>query len=75
MISTILKINTFLNSKTMRFLDVVGAIGILAYAGYVYKTDSGNYVFWGILGLVALILAGVKPYKYFSKKLENGSNK
>lgn len=75
MISTILKINDFLNSKTMKIIDITGAIGLLAYAGYLYSTGSDSYVIWGVIGVIATILAVVRPARYFSKKLENNTKK
>lgn len=75
MISTILKINTFLNSKLMKVIDITGAIGILAYAGYLYKTEAENFQFWAILGTIAITLAVVRPARFFSKKLENTPRK
>ncbi len=75
MISTILKINNFLNSKAMKVIDITGAVGILAYAGYLYKTESDNYVFWAIAGTIATVLAVVRPARFFSKKLENNTKK
>lgn len=70
MFGTLLKINDFLNSKTMRVFDFLGAIGILGYAGFLYTQEADNYIFWAIAGSLALFLAILRPTRFFSKKIE-----
>lgn len=70
MVKLILKINDFLNSKTMKILDTTGAIAILAYAYYLYHINSENYIIWSIAGVLAIILSIFRPANYFSKIIE-----
>jgi hypothetical protein len=70
MLRALLKINEFVNSKTMKILDFAGAIGILLYAGYLYNQGSESYVYWAIGGGLGLLFAIVRPARFFTKKIE-----
>lgn len=75
MIEKINKVNNFLSSKMMVYLDYLGALAFIAWGVYRYQNGE-NYEFILGFGIVALIFAVIKPAKYLNRdKKENKSKK
>jgi len=66
MIQQINSVNNFLSSKTMVFLDYIGAFALLGWAGYEYSIDEEYMIVLGF-GIVALAFAILKPAKLINK--------
>ncbi len=72
MIRILSKINGFLTSSTMKYIDYIGAFFILGYSGYKYYTHQ-DYLLILSFGLVALVFAIFQPAKMIANKTTFGN--